>query len=420
MYQPEDTLTLPLTRSVASPTTAPPRPRRVLWLAPWPYQYHAYMHPVPWIVSLAERLAALPEDIHLTIVNWEEGLATPEERFERNGIQFIFLKTPRSRTDILTLYRWRVSHIADWLRRNYDQYDLIHLHGSELQLPAMVAGLPQHSIPVLLSVQGLVSECVKYVPEMSWYKALWTLAGYYERRYLPYIHHFICRTDWDKAHVARLSPGANIYHNWEILRAEFYEAAQLPLPVPDTAHQPRILFVGGHQVMKGFREALAVFAQLRSHIPGLRLVVAGTVGVKEWTEETQRAHLSGQAADEVERIGFQTAAQLAELCRTCFCLLHPSYIDNSPNTVCEAQIAGLPVVASDVGGLRSLITDGQTGLLSSLKTSDLATQVLRLYHHPALRHRLAAAARAEAQRRHDPATIVQRTLELYRTLTPVS
>lgn len=416
MHQLEDTLTLPLANSVTSPT-ASLQPRRVLWLAPWPYQHHAYMHPVPWIVALAERLAAQPEEIDLTIVNWDEGLVTPEEHFERNGIHFIFLKTPRSRTDILTLYHWRVARIADWLRRHHDHYDLIHLHGSELQLPAVVAKLPQLNAPVLLSVQGLVSECVKYVPEMSWYKALWTLAGYYERRYLPHIHHFICRTHWDKAHVARLSPGATIYHNWEILRAEFYEASQLPLPAPDTTRQPRILFVGGHQVMKGFREALAVFALLRAQIPGLRLVVAGTVGAKEWVEETQRAHLSAQAADQVERVGFQTAAQLAELYRTCFCLLHPSYIDNSPNTVCEAQIAGLPVVASDVGGLRSLITDGQTGLLSNLSPTELAGQVLRLYHNPALRQQLAATAREEAQRRHDPATIVQRTLELYRTLT---
>jgi len=44
-------------------------------------------------------------------------------------------------------------------------------------------------------------------------------------------------------------------------------------------------------------------------------------------------------------------------------MVHPSYIDNSPNSICEAQILGLPVVATNVGGVESLIENGKTGLL---------------------------------------------------------
>ena len=102
-------------------------------------------------------------------------------------------------------------------------------------------------------MQGLVSQHPPHVPGLvSWLKVLWTLAGYYERRYLPAIHHFSCRTHWDKALVRLLSPGCAVHHNWEVLRPAFFQpAAGAPVG------RPQLVFMGGTQVMKGFREVLA-------------------------------------------------------------------------------------------------------------------------------------------------------------------
>jgi glycosyltransferase involved in cell wall biosynthesis len=43
--------------------------------------------------------------------------------------------------------------------------------------------------------------------------------------------------------------------------------------------------------------------------------------------------------------------------------VHPSYIDNSPNSVCEAQLLGVPVVACDVGGVSTILDFGNAGIL---------------------------------------------------------
>jgi glycosyltransferase involved in cell wall biosynthesis len=382
---------------------------KILWLAPFPHPLDTAAHPVPWVGTLANLLKQVP-GVELTVLNWTPRLTAPVEEFDRDGMHFIYLKTPPVRQDILTLYRPRIAIVRSYLQAHAHEYDLLHLHGSELQLPAMTAGL---KVPMLLSVQGIVSVYARHVPNtFSMLKFLWTLAGLYERRYLPTVHHFLCRTDWDKAHTARLSPGCTIYHNWETLRPEFF-AADLPKPPPPL--RPQILFVGGSQAIKGFKEALQTFDRIRQ-AEDLRLVIVGRLSDDEVQAVVQRHRLRNIGPGSVECRRFQTAAELAELCRESFCLLHPSYIDNSPNSVCEAQLMGLPVVATDVGGVGSLITEGETGLLAPLDPAALARQVLRLHHDPALHRRIAAQAQAVARQRHDPAVIVQRTLDAYRAV----
>lgn len=61
--------------------------------------------------------------------------------------------------------------------------------------------------------------------------------------------------------------------------------------------------------------------------------------------------------------GTATAGELARQLRESTVYVHPSYIDNSPNSVCEAQYLGVPVIATNVGGVSSLIDNGMNGIL---------------------------------------------------------
>ena len=381
-------------------------PVRILWLAPWPHPLDAAAHPVPWVRALADLVRQQP-GVELTVLHWSNKIATDIERFEREGIRFIYLKVPSVRVDILTFYQRRIAIVTAYLRQHAQQYDLLHLHGSELQLPSMTAGLP---VPQLLSVQGLVSQYPPFVPHLvSWLKVLWTLAGYYERRYLPAIHHFSCRTHWDEALVQQLSPGCTVHHNWEVIRPEFFRPISPAMP---SAERPQVVFMGGTQVMKGFREVLAAVDILRQQVD-VKLVIAGQASAATLQAAIKRAGLRHLRLADIECRGLLPAKELAQLFSESLCLLHPSYVDNSPNSVCEAQVAGLPVVAADVGGVRSLIEDEATGLLCTLAPASIAQQALRLHHDPALRQRLIVAAAAVARQRHDPAVILARTLATY-------
>jgi glycosyltransferase involved in cell wall biosynthesis len=76
----------------------------------------------------------------------------------------------------------------------------------------------------------------------------------------------------------------------------------------------------------------------------------------------------------------------------------PSRSEAFPNAVLEAMAAGLPIVASGVGGIVELIENDRTGLLVPPDDpAALADRICRLMRVPGLASRLGGAARAEAR-----------------------
>ncbi len=81
----------------------------------------------------------------------------------------------------------------------------------------------------------------------------------------------------------------------------------------------------------------------------------------------------------------------------------------------EASALGVPIAAMDTGGTRDIIEHDRTGLLSKTPEA-LADDVRRLREDPALRARLAAAARERAEREFDAQSVVTRIERLYADL----
>jgi glycosyltransferase involved in cell wall biosynthesis len=120
---------------------------------------------------------------------------------------------------------------------------------------------------------------------------------------------------------------------------------------------------------------------------------------------------------DIEFVGYQSAQQIAGLFKDSFCLIHPSYMDNSPNSVCEAQVSGLPVIATDVGGVGSLITDNETGMLvKRYDAAGLADKVCRLAEDKSLYRCISEKSRSLARERHNRRKIVDNTIEIYHQL----
>jgi glycosyltransferase involved in cell wall biosynthesis len=177
-----------------------------------------------------------------------------------------------------------------------------------------------------------------------------------------------------------------------------------------------LLFVGRVERVKGIEDALQAFAIIHREIPSVRLLVAGRGSDTYVTAMRTYSRILG-ISNHVEWLGQRTAVELAGLYAQCSLLLHPTHIDNSPNSVAEAMAAGLPVVASNVGGIPSMVDDGVNGkLVKSGDPQALAKVVLTLLRDDGLRCAISAQAREKAEALFRPDRVAEETMKIYRAM----
>ena len=94
--------------------------------------------------------------------------------------------------------------------------------------------------------------------------------------------------------------------------------------------------------------------------------------------------------------------------------LCPSAIENSPNSVGEAMLLGVPVVSSDVGGVHNLLADKSEGLLyTTADQKGLQTAIFKVFADDKLAMWLSSNAKLKASKTHDAKVNYLRLLEIY-------
>lgn len=184
------------------------------------------------------------------------------------------------------------------------------------------------------------------------------------------------------------------------------------LPVPNRNPAPAtILSLGRLGERKGTFDLIAALAALpRSDA---RLVLAGDGDVDKARHAAARIGVS----ERVETPGWidRAAAEVQLQRATLFAL--PSHAENLPMALLEAMAAGVPVVASRVGGIPSLIRDGENGLLIEAGDHRQLTSALdRLLSDGGLRARIGDAGRQTVAKRYSAQAATQRLAAIYRDL----
>jgi glycosyltransferase involved in cell wall biosynthesis len=169
---------------------------------------------------------------------------------------------------------------------------------------------------------------------------------------------------------------------------------------------------GGYALYAGRlspEKGTAILIAAAGHGLGMPLKVAGTGPLSALVE---RAAASGV----LEYLGSQTQAQVSRLMQGARVLLLPSlWYEGLPMVIPEAFATGLPIVASDIGALSSLIAHGQNGLLVPPGNPEaLARAVQMIGTTPRLDASLRTEARLTYERQYRPEVNVQRLFEIYR------
>jgi phosphatidylinositol alpha-mannosyltransferase len=173
---------------------------------------------------------------------------------------------------------------------------------------------------------------------------------------------------------------------------------------------PRILFVGRYnEPRKGFKYLLRAMPLVHQQFPRARLVVVGGGNPERYEGLVERYGVRG-----VDFVGRASAADLPRYYASCDVFCAPSTSGESFGIVLlEAMASRRPVVAGDIPGYRSVITQGQEGLLVPPKDPHaLALALVRLLADAPLRGQMATAGEATASRYAWPKT-ASRVLDVY-------
>ena len=172
----------------------------------------------------------------------------------------------------------------------------------------------------------------------------------------------------------------------------------------------RVLFVGGMSKLKGEGDLIRALALAAKRAPQLRISLLGhgAEGVAALCDECGiRSH--------IEYLGPVPHAERAQFFRNADIFALPSYGEGMPMAVLEAMAAGLPVIATHVGGIPELITHGAEGfLIRPGDVQDLAERIVRLANDQNLRSQMGQLALKKVQQ-FEEQHVMERLLKELRT-----
>lgn len=172
-----------------------------------------------------------------------------------------------------------------------------------------------------------------------------------EEQILSINDYYFCRTRWDKAITELYNPNRKYAFCSEALRPSFVRENRIwQEPTEDCF---MIVSVGGGHVLKGYDMLLKTALLLKMELQfDFEWILCGP----SCNDMRLFEKMTGIRCRDVgvKPMGRCSANDVKETLLSSNLLVHTSYIDNSPNSICEAQCLGLPIISTDVGGIQSL------------------------------------------------------------------
>ena len=325
--------------------------------------------------------------------------------------------------------------------------DLVHIWGTEYGHTLAMANAAEKTgylEKIVVSIQGMCSVIARHYAEGLPVRVRYgntfrdfikrnnivdqhrrfVLRGKMEVEALRKVKHVIGRTDWDEACTTQINPEVHYHFCNETLRQEFYEGNWQY----DACKKHRIFASSCEYPVKGFHYLLEALAQVVKSYPDAEVVVAGadpfprkirfeklrkSVYAKYMLDLIKKHGLQ----DKVKVLGFLSAEQMRREMLESNVFVLPSTIENSPNSMGEAMMLGVPCVASDVGGVANLIDHKKEGYVyQSTAPYMLAHYIMKVFAMEDAAEAMGKAAQRRAAVTHAPEINCKQLLDIYETI----
>lgn len=347
-----------------------------------------------WLYSSLRKLSA-DKDYEFAVATVYKGKKV--KRVEAEGVTYYLLPLQGKPE---TEYN---QHLEEYWRQVNVEFkpDVVHIHGSEF--PHGLAWINAcGGDKTAVSIQGLVSVCAKYFLhglterecKVKTFRDIlkrdslrdkqknFFARGARERLLLSRVSDIIGRTEWDKAHAWAINPEAHYHYCGETLRPSFYRNKWSYADC-----EPYSIFVSqASYPIKGLHKLLEAMRLVIREYPDVKIRVAGNdiLNKPNWK-------ISGYGkilADRIREYGLEGRVEftgqldeegmLQEYLKANVFVL-PSAIENSPNSLGEAQMLGMPFVASVCGGTPEIVGEATDALYRFDESEMLAKKICGIF-----------------------------------------
>ena len=322
--------------------------------------------------------------------------------------------------------------------------DLVHIFGTEFPHALAMVRAFQKPERTLVSIQGLVGECAgSYMADLPirvqksvtlrdllradslrQQQEKFRIRGERERQVLSSCVHVAGRTRFDREGALACNPGLKYHKLNETMRACFYEGSWSR----ETCRSFEIFASQGDYPLKGFHYLLSAMQEILQEFPQAHISVAG-ISITGYDTLKEKLKISGYGRylrrlmkengleGRVSVLGNLSDEQMKAAYLNSHVFVCPSALENSPNSLGEAMLLGVPCIASRTGGIPDMAEDGRSALLFEKGNAHaLASCIKRVFRDDALAESLSAQARLQGRRNHDGDANYGRLLEIYREI----
>jgi glycosyltransferase involved in cell wall biosynthesis len=366
------------------------------------------LHSSSWIHTLSEQLA-LREEIELHIIT-HSNLVDRTQSIKKRGINFHIINYSFPFTNRGFPWYLPIDKITGYysFRKKAEkiihdiQPDILHVHGTE---GGYFAPAFETELPCITSIQGIIKEYVKVVPEISGY-----LQIPYEQKAIRKGKFFGCRTRFDFNYVRKNNKEAIIFYLPEAMNKIFFDQQWEP------QSELSLLFVGSLMRRKGVEDLIHALFKLKKIFPTIQLRIIGS-GEKKYFTYLNKIIEHYKLTNSISLLGNKTPVEVALELKRCNFFVLPTLIDNSPNCLAEAMAVGVPCIATKVGGIPSMVKDKHNGMLFEKHDVDGLVDIVQLLvRDKDFQKKLSTNAKAKAFERNYPANVAEKYIEVYKSL----
>jgi len=413
---------------------------RVLWLCNVPLPFISIDAKLP-IVSVGGWLTGAYEGIK----NYNDivlGICFPSdisEPVKKGTVKNITYYCFRSGNQKLTKYCSEYESIFRGIIADF-QPDLVHIFGTEYSHSLAMTRAFSRPQRTIINIQGLVSIIsqhfrgdvpAKYFYGKSFRNVIKGDSLFEQRKQLEYrgrfeiatiknCGHIIGRTDWDRACTEQINPTATYHFCNETLRPVFYENQwkyEKCEPFSIFVSQSATPIKGIHYLFRAMPKILRQYPKAKIYTTGRSPFKTPWYKRSNYEKYLMRLIEEGKFKDKVFYLGYLNDEQMCKQYLKSNVFVSSSTIENSSNSVSEAKILGMPIIASFVGGIPNQLEHNISGYLYQYNAPYmLAYYVCRIFSDKEYAERLGKNARANAQMTHDIKANAKVLVKIYREI----